>query len=104
VLPVFNSTTLLAAAGANPADPLGVEVWVFDADLTQVLLVLHPWRGLGTAGGKVEPGEREAARRELLEETGWEPSSRTASRRMRPFVPPQRDGDTRTVLRRDRRL
>jgi 8-oxo-dGTP diphosphatase len=64
----------LAAAGASPVDPLAVEVWVFDADLTQVLLVLHPWRGWVPPGGKVEPGEipREAARRELLEETGLE--------------------------------
>jgi 8-oxo-dGTP diphosphatase len=64
----------LAAAGASPADRLGAEVWVFDADLTQVLLVRHPWRGWVPPGGKVEPGEtpREAACREVREETGLE--------------------------------
>lgn len=62
----------LDATGASPVDPLAVEVWVFDAELSQVLLVLHRWRGWVPPGGKVEPGERprEAARRELLEETG----------------------------------
>ncbi|MEU8606725.1 NUDIX hydrolase [Actinoplanes sp. NPDC048791] len=62
----------VAAAGASPADPLGAEVWVFDADLSRVLLVQHPWRGWVPPGGQVEPGEapREAARRELREETG----------------------------------
>ncbi|GIF51574.1 8-oxo-dGTP diphosphatase [Asanoa ferruginea] len=61
-----------AAAGASPVDPLGAEVWVFDAELSQVLLVSHPWRGWVPPGGQVEPGEtpREAARRELREETG----------------------------------
>jgi 8-oxo-dGTP diphosphatase len=62
----------LAAADAGTVEPLAAEVWVFDPDLTQVLLVLHPWRGWVPPGGKVEPGEapRAAARRELLEETG----------------------------------
>ena len=62
----------VAAAGAGPEDPLGAEVWVFDADLSRVLLVRHPWRGWVPPGGQVEPGEtpRAAARRELCEETG----------------------------------
>jgi 8-oxo-dGTP diphosphatase len=53
-------------------DPLAVEVWVYDAALTEVLLVRHRWRGWVPPGGKAEPGEtpREAACRELLEETG----------------------------------
>jgi 8-oxo-dGTP diphosphatase len=62
----------LAAAGRSPGNPLGAEVWVFEPSLTQVLLVSHPWRGWVPPGGKVERGEtpREAARRELFEETG----------------------------------
>lgn len=59
------------ALGA-PMPPLGVEVWVYDRSFTQVLLVRHRWRGWVPAGGKVERGEtpREAASRELAEETG----------------------------------
>ncbi|TMR21063.1 NUDIX hydrolase [Nonomuraea zeae] len=53
-------------------EPLGAEVWAFDATFRHVLLVQHPWRGWVPPGGRVEPGEtpREAARRELQEETG----------------------------------
>ncbi|MEV6849588.1 NUDIX hydrolase [Actinoplanes sp. NPDC051411] len=62
----------VASAGISPEDPLAAEAWVFDADLSQVLLVRHPWRGWVPPGGKVEPGEspREAVHRELCEETG----------------------------------
>ncbi|GGO48596.1 NUDIX domain-containing protein [Streptomyces lasiicapitis] len=52
--------------------PLAAEVWTFDLTLTNVLLVNHPWRGWVAPSGQVDPGEtpREAARRELFEETG----------------------------------
>ncbi|MFD7630335.1 NUDIX domain-containing protein [Streptomyces sp. NPDC059851] len=62
----------LAAAGPETAGPLAAEVWVFDETMSRILLVGHRWRGLVPPGGRVEPGEtpREAARRELLEETG----------------------------------
>jgi 8-oxo-dGTP diphosphatase len=64
----------LTANGQAPSEPLAAEVWVFDEDLAQILLVQHRWRGLVPPGGRVEPGEtpREGARRELFEETGIE--------------------------------
>lgn len=62
----------LAVAEQGPMEPLGAEVWVFDEDLAQVLLVKHRRRGWVPPGGKVEFGElpREGAARELFEETG----------------------------------
>ncbi|MFD6285629.1 NUDIX domain-containing protein [Streptomyces sp. NPDC060205] len=62
----------LGRAGAALGGPLAAEVWVFDRGLTHVLLVRHRWRGWVPPGGKVDTGEtpREAARRELFEETG----------------------------------
>ncbi len=39
------------------AEPVAVEVWVFDPTLTRVLLVEHRWRGWVPPGGRAEPGE-----------------------------------------------
>ncbi|MFD8596722.1 NUDIX domain-containing protein [Kitasatospora sp. NPDC059646] len=53
-------------------EPLAAEVWVFDLELSRVLMVRHRHRGWVPPGGAVEPGEtpREGAARELREETG----------------------------------
>lgn len=69
----FNDARLwLETAMKGPIAPLAAEVWAFDETFRHVLLVKHRWRGWVPPGGKVEPGEspREAAGRELLEETG----------------------------------
>ena len=52
--------------------PLAADVWIVDSEFTHVLLVRHRVRGWVPPGGAVEWGEtpREAAARELLEETG----------------------------------
>ncbi|WP_229799020.1 NUDIX hydrolase [Planomonospora parontospora] len=62
----------LEKAAKGPMDPIAADVWVFDEDFGHVLLVKHRWRGWVPPGGRVEPGEtpREAACRELAEETG----------------------------------
>ncbi|WP_307825651.1 NUDIX domain-containing protein [Streptomyces sp. MBT33] len=62
----------LLRPAAELEGPLACEVWAFDSTLTHVLLVRHRWRGWVPPGGRVDPGEtpREAARRELFEETG----------------------------------
>ncbi len=62
----------LEVAAKGPMDPIAAEVWVFDEACRQILLVNHRWRGWVPPGGTVEVGEtpREAARRELSEETG----------------------------------
>ncbi|TYB66166.1 NUDIX hydrolase [Nonomuraea sp. PA05] len=67
-----NAHAWLETALQGPMDPLGAEAWVFDETFQHVLLVKHRQRGWVPPGGRVEPGEspREAARRELLEETG----------------------------------
>lgn len=62
----------LARAAEAAMPPIAAEVWVFDPSLERVLLVKHRWREWVPPGGTVEPGEtpREAAVRELREETG----------------------------------
>ena len=67
-----NACQWLERARKGLMSPLAAEVWVFDEDLEQVLLVNHRWRAWVPPGGKVEPFEmpREAASRELFEETG----------------------------------
>lgn len=56
----------------GPMNPFSADVWAFDETFQQILLVRHRWRGWGVPGGMVSRGEtpRDAARRELLEETG----------------------------------
>lgn len=62
----------LRAVRNEPMPPIAAEVWAFDLDIQQVLLVKHRWRGWVCPGGSVDPGEtpRAAAGRELFEETG----------------------------------
>lgn len=62
----------LETAMKSPMPPFAAEAWAFDETFRHVLLVKHRWRGWVPPGGTVEPGEspREAAGRELLEETG----------------------------------
>ncbi|NTW42803.1 MAG: NUDIX hydrolase [Cellulomonadaceae bacterium] len=56
----------------NAGTPIAVECWIFDPEGSHVLLVEHRWRGWVPPGGAVEAGEgpRDAALRELFEETG----------------------------------
>lgn len=67
-----NALEWLLRPDAASGGPLATEVWAFDSTLTRILLIDHRWRGRVPPGGKADPGEtpREAARRELFEETG----------------------------------
>ncbi|MBO0513901.1 NUDIX domain-containing protein [Streptomyces beijiangensis] len=67
-----NARGWLNTAARTATAPLAADVWVFDTGLTHVLLVNHRWRGWVSPGGSVDAGEtpREAAARELFEETG----------------------------------
>ncbi|MFC4338103.1 NUDIX domain-containing protein [Salininema proteolyticum] len=64
----------LDSAMERGVPPFAAETWVVDSDLARVLLVRHRIRGWVAPGGMVENGEepREAAARELFEETGVE--------------------------------
>lgn len=67
-----DARTWLRAKWNEGMPPIAAEVWAFDEDLRQVLLVRHRWRGWVCPGGRVHSGEkpRAAAARELSEETG----------------------------------
>jgi 8-oxo-dGTP diphosphatase len=73
------------------SDPLAVEVWIFNATLSHVVLVEHRWRGWVPPGGKAEVGEipRVAAAREVVEETGLvvEVRTRPAAAMVRSYHP-----------------
>jgi 8-oxo-dGTP diphosphatase len=67
-----NACAWLLSVASAFTEPLAAEVWVLNPTYTQVLLVAHRWRGWVPPGGSAEPGEspRDAATRELIEETG----------------------------------
>jgi 8-oxo-dGTP diphosphatase len=68
----FDDARAWLGNASSALDPFAADVWAFDETLEKVLLVRHRWRGWVVPGGMVFRGEtpRDAARRELLEETG----------------------------------
>jgi 8-oxo-dGTP pyrophosphatase MutT (NUDIX family) len=82
-IPTSASAALLSALRGNDCERGHVcaTAWVFDSELTQLVLLHHPRLGWCNPGGHVEVGEttHDAATRELFEESGLNLSPATDS-------------------------